>query len=147
MNPEYNRVNAPVLRGPLLFHQAPVQPVSAYYPTQSSSVPTKPRLYFPNTTQYTLQPRYPVQTSLPAYSYSYPYYSAFPLATATSQIPISTNSIPNLTYAPTVSSKGLTLILIATLILVALDLMIVRPQKLNMLEVRDLKSEVSYVSY
>lgn len=81
--------------------------------------------YYP--AQYTLRPQYTVQAQLPMYNYS--------------PIPLSAPSIPDLTYSTTVSSKGLSLILIAILILVALDLMIVRPQKLNMLEVRDSKTE------
>ncbi|EGW40750.1 hypothetical protein DOT_1374 [Desulfosporosinus sp. OT] len=59
---------------------------------------------------------------------SYPYYSSLPGPTIPSPLPYA-YSLPNATYAPIVASNGLALILIATLILVALDLMIVRPQK------------------
>lgn len=129
MAPGYTRVYAPVLRSPLLFHQSTVHSAPTYHPTQPASALSAPTLYYPRPSQYMLQPQYTVQAPFPIYSHSYPYHSASPLPTIPSQIPFSSYSVPNFTYASTVSSKGLALILIATLILVALDLVIVRPQK------------------
>ena len=74
------------------------------------------------TSPYWPQSRHIVQAPLPYNPRSYPYYSVMP-----NSMPFSSYSIP--TATATVSSNGLALILIATLILVALDLMIVRPQK------------------
>ena len=128
MAPGYTRIYAPVLRSPLLFHQSTVHSAPPYYPTLRGSVPSTPTLNPPRPSPYTLQPQYKVQTPLPVYTHSNPYYSASPLPTISPQIPFS-YSVPDFTYASTVSSKGLALILIATLILVALDLVIVRPQK------------------
>lgn len=137
MSPEYNRINAPIMRSPLLFHQPPVRSAaSAYYTSQPSSGPTKPQFY-PNTGTYPLQPQlqhhtpYAVQASLPSYPQPYPYYSPYQLPKVSSPMPISAYPVPIITYTATASSKGLSLILIAILVLVALDLMLVRPQKIS----------------
>ncbi|MDP4159684.1 MAG: hypothetical protein Q8911_07985 [Bacillota bacterium] len=135
MNPGYNRVYAPVLRSPLLFHQTPLHSAPTYNPTQPSFVPSNPTINFPRSPQYTLQlqPQYTVQAPLPLYPHSFPYRPGFSTPSVPTQMSFSSYSIPNLTYASTVSSKGLALILIAILILAALDLVIVRPQKRNAL--------------
>lgn len=138
LNPGYPRVYAPVLRSPLLFHHN----TGLYGPTnpaQPRVTQSTPNLYFPNTTYPRRQPsRYTVQTSSVPYNLqAYSYYSNIPRAIVPSQMPfpsyttptVSYVKTPTITYVTTVSSKGLSLILIATLILVALDLMIVRPQK------------------
>lgn len=136
MNSGYSRVYAPVLRGPLLFHHnngcghscptykpAPIsvaQSTAKFYPAQ------------PNST-YRSQYDYTIQTQLRNNLQSFPYYSAnysaMPKAMIPAPINFSSYSVPTVTYTSTVSSKGLSLILIATLMLVALDLVIVRPQK------------------
>ncbi|AET66755.1 hypothetical protein Desor_1081 [Desulfosporosinus orientis DSM 765] len=133
MNNGYNRFST-IQRNPCLFRQNSTRSTSTYYsarqpyaprindyfltsfgnPRQTSNcipsplLPLPPLPYLPNS-PYTAQlpfphsPSFPLQfSSLPAAAYS---------------------------YAPTVSSKGLTIVLIATLIMVALDLVIVRPQK------------------
>ncbi len=130
MAPGYTRVYAPVLRSPLLFHQSTtVHSAPSYHPPLPGSAPSTPTRNYPRPSPYTLQPQYKVQTPLPNYPHSNPYYSVSPLPTIPSQITFSSYSGPDFAYASTVSSKGLALILIATLILVALDLVIVRPQK------------------
>lgn len=114
MNPEYPRVYAPVLRSPLLFHHTgPSYPI--YKPAQPRAAQTTTNFYSPHPTSfYRPQPN--------------SYYSAVPKVIVP-PVPLFSYAIPSETYASTVSSKGLSLILIATLILVALDLVIVRPQK------------------
>jgi len=132
----YPRVYAPVLRGPLLFHHhtgvycPPYNPPQPR-PVQSRAVQATNPLYFPRpTSPYAPQYRYThAQATLANRSQSYPYYSTMPRPIVPSQAPFSSYSMPPVTYASTVSSKGLALILIATLMLVALDLVIVRPQK------------------
>lgn len=129
LNPSYTRVYAPVMRSPLLFHNNdglyrptfnPVQPRVAHSTTNLFPHPPSP---------YRTQSRYSVQTSLSHNPTPYPYYSALPQAMVPSPLPFSAYSLPTVSYASTVSSKGLSIILIATLMLVALDLVIVRPQK------------------
>ena len=129
MAPEYTRIYAPVLRSPLLFHQSTVHSSPTYYLTPPVPAPSAPTIYSPHLSPYVSQPQCTVHAPLGVYSHSNPYFSASPLPTIPSQIPFSSYSVSNLTYASTVSSKGLALILIATLVLVALDLVIVRPQK------------------
>ena len=130
MNPGYPRVYAPVLRSPLLFHHNTGLSDPTYNPAQPGVAQSTTNLYFlHHTSPYRLQSRYTVQAPLPYNPQSYPYYPAMPKAMVPSVVPFSSYSIPTVTYASTVSSKGLTLILIATLMLVALDLVIVRPQK------------------
>lgn len=129
MNHGYSQhVSRPVLRNPCLFHQNTIRPTPTYYP--------------PTPTLYTRQFSPPIQPHLPASPYSYPNYPNYPNLTGLpipSAIPLSLYSMPNYSYAQPVSSKGLTMILIAILVLVALDLVIVRPQK-SKYEVRSLKS-------
>ena len=128
MNPRSTRVYAPVLRSPLLFHQNNALSIPTYYATRPMATSSGTSLYLPHPSPYTRQPQYTVQA--PSLNpQSYPYYSALPGPTFPSPMPLSSYSVPNATYVPTVASNGLALILIATLILVALDLIIVRPQK------------------
>jgi hypothetical protein len=146
LNPEYAGVSTPVLRNPLLFHQNTVFPTPTYYATQRTAA-ARPaaRVYTPNGSSYTSpylpqsrshsrsqsqsQSRFPVQAPASYYPQSYPYYPASPGPTIYSPMPFSAYSVPINAYAPTVPSNGLAVILIATLTLVALDLMIVRPLK------------------
>jgi hypothetical protein len=122
LNPRYPRVYAPVLRSPLLFHHNSGLSGPTYNPALPGVAQSTTNLYFlHHTSPYRPQSRYTVQAPLPNNPQSFPYYSAMPKGMV--------YSIPTVTYASTVSSKGLTLILIATLMLVALDLVIVRPQK------------------
>ena len=122
MNSGYPRVYAPVLRSPLLFHHNTGLSGSNYNPAQLGVAQSTTNLYFlHHTSPYRPQSRYTVQAPLP--------YPAMPKTMVPSLVPFSSYSIPTVTYASTVSSKGLTLILIATLMLVALDLVVIRPQK------------------
>lgn len=128
MNNGYNRFYI-VQRNPSLFRQNSLRPPAPYYPVQQplaarinpygpapvlnsrqpatfSQSPAASRPFLPNP-----QPYYPNQL----------YYPSSP--------PFSPLPSPTYSYAPTVSSKGLTIVLIATLVMVALDLAIVRPQK------------------
>ena len=131
LNPGYPRVYAPVLRSPLLFHHNTGLSGPTYNPAQPRVAQSTTNLYFPYPTSspYRAQSQYTVQAPLPYNPQSYPNYSAMPKTMIPPLVPFASYSIPTVTYASTVSSKGLSLILIATLILVALDLMIVRPQK------------------
>lgn len=134
MIPGYPRVYAPVLRSPLLFHNHSGLYYAAYNRPQLRVAPLTTNSYFLQPTcnnrhQTQSQSRYTAQAPLPYSPRSYPYYSAVPRAINPSLVPWSSYYIPSVTYASTVSSRGLTLILIATLMLVALDLVIVRPQK------------------
>ena len=132
MNPGSTRVYAPVLRSPLLFHQNTALSAPNYYAARPAAASSATSLYHNHPSYYTRQSQYTVQAPMPIrphfHPQSYPYYSALPGPTFPSPMPFS-YSVPNSTYVPTVASNGLALILIATLILVALDLMIVRPQK------------------
>lgn len=130
LNSKYPRVYAPVLRSPLLFHHN----TSLSAPTYNSVQPRLPHaitnLNSPHpTSHYWPQSRHMVQAPLSYNPQSNPYYSVMPNTIVPASVPFPSYSIPTVTYATTVSSNGLALILIATLILVALDLVIVRPQK------------------
>ena len=114
MNPGYPGV--PELRSSLLFHHNTGLDCPTYNPAQPRGAQLTTNLYYPHPTS-------------PFIPQSYPYYSAMPQSMVPSLVPFSSYSIPPVTYASTVSSKGLGPILIATLMLVALDLVIVRPQK------------------
>lgn len=131
MNHGSTRVYAPVLRSPLLFHQNTTLSTSTYYAARPAAASAATSLYHTRPSPYTNQYQYTVRAPMPIrpqfHPQSYPYYSSLPETTFPSPLPYS--YLPNATYAPTVASNGLALILIATLILVALDLMIVRPQK------------------
>ena len=130
MKPGYPRVYAPVLRSPLLFHHHTGLSGPKYNPAQPRVAPSTTNLYLPHpTSPYRPQSRYTVQAPLPYNSQFHPYYSAMPQAMVPSLVSSNSYPTPTVSYASTVSSKGLTLILIATLMLVALDLVIVRPQK------------------
>lgn len=130
MNPGYPHVYAPVLRSPLLFHHNTGLYCPTYNPVKPRVAQSTTNLYFPHPTlPYRTQSRYPVQTPLSYNPSSHPYYSSLPQAMVPSLVPFSSYSHPTVSYASTVSSKGLSIILIATLMLVALDLVIVRPQK------------------
>ena len=128
MNPRNPRVYAPVLRSPLLFHHNTGFCSPTHNPARIAQ--TTSNLYFSQQTSlYRSQSRYAVQAPFPHIPQPYPYYSAMPKSIVPSLVPFSSYSNPTATYDSTVSSNGLTLILIATLMLVALDLVIVRPQK------------------
>jgi len=117
----------PVLRNPRLFHHNPARSTSTYYPIQQTGARPNINVY-PPTAQYTLQSRSMVQAQYRS-PQTHPYYPASPRSEVLPPIPFSSYPVPTFSYEPTVSSNGLALILIATLILVALDLVIVRPQK------------------
>jgi len=123
------RVYTPVLRNPRLFHLNTTRSTSTYYPAQQAAPSSVINSYLPNASRYALQSPYVVQSNLPYLPHYYPYTPASPRFTVPSSIPFSSYSVPTFSYAPTGSSKGLTIILIATLVLAALDLVIVRPQK------------------
>ena len=129
LNPSYTRVYAPVMRSPLLFHNND----GLYRPTSTSVQPrvahSTTNLFPHPSSPYRTQSRYSVQTPLSYNPTSYPYYSALPQAMVPSPLAFSAYSVPTVSYATTISSKGLSIILIATLMLIALDLVIVRPQK------------------
>lgn len=130
LNPEYPRVYAPVLRSPLLFHHNTGLSGPTYNPVRARAPISSTNLSFPHpTSPYRPQACYSVQAPLPYNPQAYPYYPTMPNAMVPALVPFSAYSLPTVTYASAVSSNGLALILIATLILVALDLVIVRPQK------------------
>jgi hypothetical protein len=114
LNPGYPGV--PELRRSLLFHHNTGLDCPTYNPAQPRGAQLTTNLYFPHSTS-------------PPITQSYSYYSAMPHSMVPSLAPFPPYSIPPVTYASTVSSKGLGTILIATLMLVALDLVIIRPQK------------------
>lgn len=136
MNNGYNRFST-MQRSPCLFRQNSTRSNSTYYSTRQ---PSAPRIndYFPTSFVNPRQPSnftplppllpLPPLPYLPASPYNYPVQLPFPHSPS---IPLHFSSLPvtAYSYAPTVSSKGLTIVLIATLVLVALDLAIVRPQK------------------
>jgi len=134
LNHGYSRVNTPVLRNPCLFHHYSTRSTPTYYPPQqvnanrSNAYHPTPSLYTPQSS-YRVQSPYSVLSPKPYAPQPYPYYPAPSGYPSPSPIPLSSYSVPAFSYAPTVSSKGLVIVLIATLILVALDLVIVRPQK------------------
>jgi len=129
LNHGYSPVYRPVMRNPCLFHQNTIRPTPTYYPTHR--VTSSVNNVYPSTpTLYTRQSSYIAQSPLPYLPHSYPnYLPRYPVYPVPSSIPLSSYSLPTFSYAPTASSNGLTIVLIATLVLVALDLMIVRPQK------------------
>lgn len=128
MNNGYSRVYTPVLRNPCIFHQYSVRSAPTYYPTQHAPSSSAINAFLPTPSFYARQSPYISQSTssyLPQTTpYYYPSSNTVPLI-----IPFSSYSVPAFSYSPTVSSKGLVIVLIATLILVALDLVIVRPQK------------------
>ena len=133
MNPGSTRIYAPVLRGPLLFHQNTAHSVPTYNATRPVTASSASSIMLPSPSPYTRPARSKLQAPLPThpqfYPQTYPYYSALPRSTFPSPQPYS-YTVSNAAFMPTdASSNGLALILVATLILVALDLLIVRPQK------------------
>ncbi|KLU66210.1 hypothetical protein DEAC_c16090 [Desulfosporosinus acididurans] len=119
MNPGNARIYGPVTRAPLLFHQNNLILNRNHYLGQQNYSP-----YSINT-----QPAFPLPTSSPSYYQSYPYRP--PILGSIPPLPLGYPPvlIPDNIYSRRVSPNGLTLILIAILILVALDLTLVRPQK------------------
>jgi len=130
LDPRHPRVYAPVLRSPLLFHHNTGLSCPTYNPVRPRMAQSPASSSFPHpTSPYRPQSCYSVQASLPYNPQAYPYYPTMPSAMVPALVPFSSYSIPTVTYTSTASSNGLALILIATLILVVLDLVIVRPQK------------------
>lgn len=130
LNPGYPRAYGPVVRTPSLFRHHTNLSTPTYNPTQPRAAQLYTKFYSPHpTSPYRPQSQYTVQAPLPYNPNLYPYYSATPQAMVPSLVPFSSYYPPSTSYSSTVSSKGLSIILTATLILVALDLMIVRPQK------------------
>lgn len=131
MNYGYSRVYTPVLRNPHLFRHNTARSTPHYYHAQQAAASSGIKAYPPTPSPYSRQSPYIVQSPLPYLppSYPYPNYPASPGFSVPATIPFSSYSVPTFAYAPTVSSNGLAIILIATLVLVALDLVIVRPHK------------------
>lgn len=135
----YSHTYAPIVRRPGLFnHYARASPG---HPANYALIPVQTS-YYPSLYASQNQAQYPqyLRTStpyIPQPYLSHPSYSSYPSYLATSpsspqfQFLVPSYATPAVPYAPTVSSRGLVLVLIATLILVALDLAIVRPQKLR----------------
>lgn len=139
MNHGYSRSYTPVLRNPNLFHQNTIRPSPGNNPIQTVPIPVPSRNFYyqyPSPYAPQLQKVIPPSTPYMPLAYSYPH--QFTGSPSLSHSPYLFNSMPTYSYAPTVSSKGLSLILISTLILVALDLVLVRPQR-SKSEVRCLK--------
>jgi len=118
-----------VLRNPCLFHQNTARYTPKYYPTQQAYNSSAINANLPTPSLYARQSPYIVQSTLPYLPQPYPNYSTSSGYSGPSAFPFSSYSVPAFSYAPTVSSKGLVIVLIATLVLIALDLVIVRPQK------------------
>lgn len=131
MNHGYSRVYTPVLRNPCLFHQNTARFTPAYYPTQQAAASSAINTNHPTPSLYARHNPYAVQSTMPYSPQPYPYYPNSPTSSRLdpSAFPFSSYSVPTFSYAPTVSSNGIAIVLIATLVLVALDLVIVRPQK------------------
>ena len=129
MNHGYSRIYTPVLRNPCLSHQYTTRTPPMYYSQQPSSSSSAFNNYLPTSSLYSRQSPYNVQPTLPYLPQSHPYYPATLRFSGPPSNSFSPYSVPTFSCAPTVSSKGLVIVLIATLVLVALDLVIVRPQK------------------
>ena len=131
MNHGYSRVYTPVLRNPNLFHQNTIRSSPRNFPSKYVPIPSGVLNSYQYPSSYA--PQFPnnVPPPMPYYlQSSNPYQKlTLPGSPSPSQLPFYSYSMPTYSYAPTASSKGLSLILIATLILVALDLVLVRPQK------------------
>lgn len=130
MNHGYSRAYTPVLRNPNLFHQNTIRSSPRNFPAKYAPIPSEAFNFYQYPSSYS--PRSPnnVPSPMPYYLQSNPYQNfTLPGLPSPSQLPFNSYSLPTYSYAPTVSSKGLSLILIATLVLVALDLVLVRPQK------------------
>lgn len=131
MNVGSTRVYSPVVRSPLLFHQNTAFSSPTYYSTRPAATSfTGSNQPYPY--PYTRHPQFSGQAPMPIQPkyqpQPYPYYSTLSRPASPSAMPFS-YSVPDISYMPPMASNGLAIILIATLILVALDLMFVRPQK------------------
>lgn len=124
MKHRYSCAYAPMFRNPCLFNQHTARSSPANY----ASPPSQTYNYYNYPLPYAPQSQY-VASRLSCLPQSYSPYLALPKYSSLPQFPISSYTTPTFSYVPTVSSNGLSLVLIATLILVALDLVIVRPQK------------------
>jgi len=129
LNHGYSRFYTPGLKNPCLFHQYTTRSTPTYYPAQRPAASSATNAYLRTPSLYARQSPYIVQSNLPYLPQSNPYYPASSRFSGPSSLPFSSYSVPAFSYPPTVSSKGLAIVLIATLVLVALDLVIVRPQK------------------
>jgi hypothetical protein len=110
----------------MLFHQNSSISSPNRYPFQQSR-----SSYFAGSSipSYHEQPHYPIPSSVPSLYQSYPYQPAGPGNMPPFPLSYAPVFVSNSEYPRTVSPNGLTLILIAILFLVALDLVVVRPQK------------------
>jgi len=129
LNHGYSRFYTPGQRNPCLFHHYTSRSAPTYYHPQRPAAPAATNPYFPTPSLYARQTPYIVQSNLPYSPQPYPYYPSSSGFSSPTSLQLSSYSVPAFSYPPTVSSKGLVIVLIATLVLVALDLVIVRPQK------------------
>lgn len=134
MNPGYHYDYRPVMRSPRLFHNHTGLSRPTYNSAQAGITKSTNGLYFPYPTNpYRPQLRQTFQSPILNKHPLYACYPTLPQAGIPSPVPFSIYSLPDVTYASTISSKGLAIILIAILMLAALDLVIVRPQKMRSL--------------
>lgn len=131
LNHAYSRAYTPVLRNPYHYYQKMEHSFPANYLPKYTPRSVEPDNYHHYSWPYSSQSQYITPTPLSNLAQSYSYPSTLPRYPSLSQIPLSSYPLPTFSYAPTVSYNGLAIILIATLILVALDLVIVRPQKMR----------------
>ncbi|WP_157137110.1 hypothetical protein [Desulfosporosinus youngiae] len=129
MNHGYSRYYTPGLKNSCLFHQYTTRSAPTYYPAQRPAAPPAINANLPAPSLYARQSPYIVPSNLPYSPQSYPYYPTSSRFPSPAPLQFSPYSVPAYSYPPTVSSKGLVIVLIATLVLVALDLVIVRPLK------------------
>jgi hypothetical protein len=110
----------------MLFHQNTTVASPNHYSFQQSR-----SSYFSGSSipSYYEQPHYPIPPSVPSLYQSYPYQPAMLGSMPTFPLAYAPVFVSKSEYPRTVSPNGLTLILIAILFLVALDLVVVRPQK------------------
>lgn len=140
MNARYPHTSPSPYHSPLLFkHNTGLhplvpsngkQPIAAPYYLKAETSAYRPQIRKPK--PYQPQPRYPVRTKSSSCLKSYPYVTARKTSLYT---------VSPAVYSSAISSKGLSLILIATLILVALDLTVIRPQKVKIQVRKALGSE------
>lgn len=128
MNHGYSRFYTPGLRNPCLFHHYTTRSTPTY-PVQRPAAQAATNAYLPAPSLYTRQSPYIVHSNLPYWPQSYSHYPSASRFSSPTSLQFSSYSVPAISYPPTVSSKGLVIVLIATLVLVALDLVIVRPRK------------------
>ncbi len=129
MNPGYHCDYQPAVRNSRLFRRNTGFSRPAYNSAKTGIAPSTSGLYFPYPSNlYRSQYRQsPLLNNRPSYNY----YPALPQVEIPSPMPFASYPPPGVTYASTISSKGLAIILIAILMLTALDLVIVRPQKMR----------------